>query len=185
MADRQQAVRVNLNNFYKKMDAAEASMTIASAEAVDELGQIGADEMRKVIRESESSFSSTKLQYGLGPAGRIRTGAMLRSVASRLRRGTSQIIVEVGYLRNYQDYFGYQDQGFLNVWKIVGYNPNLGYPTAPNAPNGFLFEKYSGSKTEGIFALREARQRMLDEAPRVMRKAEGRITRRINRGAKA
>lgn len=185
MANRQMTARVDLSNFYKTIDAAVAGTTISLAEAVDELGEIGAEKMRDVITNTESSFSSTKLQYGLGPAGRIRTGAMLRSVGSRLRRGTKQVIVEVGYLKNYQDYFGYQDQGFLNVWKLVGFNPNLGYPTAPNAPNGFLFDKYAGSQTKGIFALRDARQEIIDKAPRVVRKAEARIKRRTNRGVKA
>lgn len=183
MAPRKSA-RVNLNGFYKKMDATVAAQTMASAEAVDKLGQIGEDEMRRIIRTSESPFSQIKAAYGLGPVGRIRTGAMLRSVASRMRRGAKQISVEVGYLRSYQDYFGYQDQGFMNVWKMVGYNPNLGYPTAPNAPNGFLFDRVEPRKTEGIFALRDARQKMKDEAPRIMRIAERKIANRVNKGVK-
>jgi len=175
----QKTVRVDTDGVFTIVRLLEKELSVELAEAMDELGKVGEKEMRRIITNTPSHFSDTKRQYGIGPAGRIRTGAMLRSVGSRLRGGVKDLWVEVGYLRNYQDYFGYQDQGFMNVWKLVGFNPMLGKPTAPNAPDGFLFDRVPGRKTQGIFALRDARQKMVDERIRVFDKAMGRLEKKM------
>ena len=45
------------------------------------------------------------------PAGRIDSGAMLRDVAAEVRTGRT-VQTRVGWVHNYQDYYGAQDKGF-------------------------------------------------------------------------
>lgn len=181
MAKAPMTVRVDSDGMYTFTRVLEKELAVELAEGMDKLGKIGEEEMRRIITNTPSHFSDTKMQYGIGPKGRIRTGAMLRSVGSRLRGGVKDMWVEVGYLSNYQDYFGYQDQGFMNVWKLVGFNPMLGAPTAPNAPNGFLFDRVPGRLTKGIFALRDARQKMLDERDVVLNRVAARIVNKMKK----
>lgn len=173
--------RVDSTGMYTFTRVLEKEIGVELAEGMDRLGKIGEEEMRRIITNTESHFSDTKTQYGIGPAGRIRTGAMLRSVGSRLRGGVKELWVEVGYLSEYQDYFGYQDGGFMNVWKLVGFNPMLGQPTAPNAPDGFLFDRVPGRKTAGIFAVRGARQEMLDKRDIILRQVGIRIMNKMKK----
>lgn len=152
-------------------------------EAIDELGKVGEDEMRKKIERTPSEHSTTgvKRLLGFNQGGRIRTGDMYRSVSSRPRRGDKIYTTEVGYLKNQQDYYKYQENGFWQVWKFVRAIMRP-YSTAPNAPAGFLFEKKERRTwVKGIFALKDARQKIEDESPRVWAKVDRRIDRWLNK----
>lgn len=140
------------------------------AELMYEIGKFGEDSMRTTIATSGTPWSRfRKARWGIGKSGvgRIDTGAMYDSVGSRPRFGKNQYQVEVGYLKNKKPYFGMQDQGFTNIWTAI---PLQKFP---------LFKKRASPiRTEGMHALRDARQDMLDEAPRFARRLAVRMSRK-------
>jgi hypothetical protein len=153
-------------------------------QAIDDIGKVGAEEMRRIVkrRTSKHSRSGLKAKLGFSNKGRIRTGAMLDSIGHRPRRGNKLYQAEVGYLKDYQDYFKWQEIGFTNVWKFIG-QWNRPYSSAPNAPAGWMFKRLTtgAPKVQGLFALRDARQKMEEATEDIMDKAAARIDRRARR----
>ena len=149
-------------------------------QAMDEVGHVAEDAMRQKIERTSSKHarSGLKAKLGFAQGGRIRTGRMYKSVASRPRRGEKTYQVEVGYLRDKQDYFKWQEKGFTNVWKFFG-QWNRPYSTAPNAPAGWLFRRLrtGAPKVEGLFALRDARDKAENESSRIFAKAGRKLNR--------
>ena len=144
--------------------------------AMDDVAKIGEDVMRSKIEMTPSKYSKSGLKKKLGfnMPGRIRTGDMYRSVASRPRGRGKLFQVEVGYLRNPQEYFKFQEYGFTQVWKYL-FPWGKDISTAPNAPAGHLFKKAKPRHVQGIFAMRDARQAMDDAMPRIIAKAAKRM----------
>jgi hypothetical protein len=172
----------NLSKYLKTLDVEAREIFY---QGIDEIGKIGADEARRIIQTtgSKSSRSGLKAKLGFGAAGRIRTGNMYKSIGFRPRRGEKLYQAEVGYIRNYKDYYKYQERGFKNIWKFVR-QWNRPYSNAPNAPAGWKFERLSYSEAptvKGIFALRGARQKMSDSIPRIMQKVDKRISTRMGK----
>ncbi len=175
---RKESIYVDTTSLEKKIrEFSKKVETVVVGDAMEQLGQIGSDEMRNVIQTSDAPFGDIRRTYGVGKQGRIRSGKMLASVRHRLERGPKQTRVRVGWFGDkVEDYFGYQDQGFWNVWEYVGYEPRLRGGIGKNAPQGFIFKKADKPKwTQGIFALREARQKMLDEIPNVFARAKRKL----------
>lgn len=85
--------------------------------------------------------------------GRVTTGEMLRSVGARAEQGPSQSRAAFGWIRNVQDYFKYQENGFYHV--LAGY------------------------RIEPMFALRDARLDVVKKLPSLIKKYEKRITNRV------
>ena len=153
-------------------------------QAIDELGKVGEDVMRQKIERTGSKYarSGLKKKLGFSKPGRIRTGAMYKSVASRPRRGDKVYQVEVGYLKDYQEYFKWQEIGFTNIWKFFG-QWDRPYSTAPNAPVGWMFRRLrtGAPKVEGLFALKDARDKVDSESSKIFAKAGRRIERLANK----
>ena len=178
-------IRVDVTEGLKRLEKISKQITVSQfAEIMDELGQIGVESMQESIinpkPEHDAPFSSLARQLGVNKGnGRYRTGKMYNSVGSRFQVGAKTIKVIVGYLKGqFEDYFKYQDRGFWNKWKLVavgeGYNGRVS--SGPNAPRGLHFEPRANKKwTEGTFALRDARQKMVDAIPDVIQKAEKKI----------
>jgi len=145
--------------------------------AMDDLGKVGVEEMQKKIERtsSKSSRSGLKALLGFNAGGRIRTGDMYRSVAYRPRGRGKLYQVEVGYLRNFKDYFKYQETGFTQVWKYLFPWAKATGATAPNAPAGHLFKKVAPTKVAGIFAMRDARDKMNEAIEPIIRRAARRM----------
>lgn len=145
--------------------------------AMDDVAKIGEDVMRSKIEMTPSKYSRSGLKKKLGfnMPGRIRTGDMYRSVASRPRGRGKLFQVEVGYLRNPQEYFKWQEYGFTQVWKyLFPFSKNI--VTAPNAPAGHLFRRAANPRrVQGLFAMRDARQAMQDAMPNIVAKAAKRM----------
>ena len=145
--------------------------------AMDDVAKIGEDVMKSKIEMTPSAYSRSGLKAKLGfkNPGRIRTGDMYKSVASRPRGRGRLFQVEVGYLRNPQQYFKYQEYGFTQVWKYLFPWAKSSQSTAPNAPAGHLFRRVKPHWVKGIFALRDARQAMEDAMPGIIQKAAKRM----------
>jgi len=150
-------------------------------QGIDEIGKVGAEEMRRIVktRTSKSSRSGLKAKLGFSERGRIRTGRMLNSIGYRPRRGANLYQAEVGYLGDRQEYYKWQEKGFTNIWKFFG-EWNRPYSNAPNAPGGWRFKRLptGAPKVKGLFALRDARQKMEDATPAIMDKAWAKAMRR-------
>lgn len=185
----QMTVRVS-SDLYKWTKTLDKTLGQELAEGMAKLGKIGEEEMRRKIESSGTNYSRTRYSYGYGKSGRgrIDSGKMLDSVFSRLRPGPKSFELELGYIKGpKKPYYAMQDQGFKNVWKMVGTNFKLPYGTAPVAnvpgmsPRGFLMEKWAGRRTEGTHALREGRQEMIDRKKSVMNQVQRRIAKRMNK----
>ena len=181
-------VRVDATEALKHLERVAAYFqTYEFADAMQEVAKIGVESMQKSILSNENApFSSVARQLGVnkGP-GRYRTGKMYNSVGSRLQNGPKTFKVIVGYLKGtFEDYFKYQDRGFWNKCKLeaVGEAFNGRVSTGPNAPRGLHFKWRDKPKwTEGTYALRDARQNMIDSIPGVVKKFEKKIRRRASK----
>ena len=160
-------------------------------QAMAEIGKIGEEEMRRTIIGTDSSYarSGLKAKMGFPYSGRMRTGKMLQSAGSRPRGRGKLFQAEVGYIQGvYEKYFKFQEFGFYNIWKYFGRNVG-GASEGPNTPpGGFIMRRRKNSKShyvKGIFALRNAREKMEQSIPTVMNKLDRRIDRHLNRLSKA
>ena len=90
-----------LPQLQSKIGALPSALKAEGERVESEVAELGAEEMRDVILNSGTGWE--------GRQGRVDTGSMLESVASE---GNS-----FGWLRNYKEYFGMQDSGFVNLWK--------------------------------------------------------------------
>lgn len=170
------SVRISDDGMRKKMNSLPRQVGKEVQDILLELGKIGEEEIRRSIAVAPTPFAKVRHKYGLGsPRGRVRSGRMYWSVLSRLRSGPKRSEVEVGYLRGpKQDYYYYQDSGFMNKWRFVGFGAGT---YGPNAPRGFMFSGATARKTEGTHGLRNARELMLRERPRLFAQAKRRIAR--------
>ena len=125
---------------------------------LEEIGDASKEEMQRIIRDSESSWGRFRISAGLGGkgTGRYDTGEMHDSVTYVTEQAKDRISVRVGWVRNFQDYFGYQDSGFKNWYTLGGFLGNI--PWFRRMP--------SPIDQEGIHALRDSRMlavQLMDE----------------------
>lgn len=172
------SIKVNLNNFNNTVKKIEKITEYELKTSLKRLATIGEVEMRRTIRESGTPFSDFRASLGLGSRGRIRTGKMYNSVSSRVNIGPKQITAQVGWLKNVLPYFFFQENGFVNKWRFVGIGKRS---SGPNAPKFWRFKPSQPRQTEGMFALRNARQQMLDKVPSVIEQTKKNISRRLGR----
>lgn len=135
----------------KKQQQLEALMRALPNETkniLDEVGKESKEEMQRIIRESQSPFGAIRKSYGMGrSSGREDTGAMYDSVAYATEMAADRISVRVGWLYNFKEYFGFQENGFKQRWKLAGFmNGKFVFSWRANPVN-----------QEGIHALRDAR----------------------------
>ena len=154
------------------------------ADAMQEVADIGVKSMQDSIINPkpgrDAPFSSLARQLGVNKGqGRYRTGKMYNSVGSRLQNGPKVSQIVVGYIKGkFEDYFKFQDRGFWNKWELIAVGEGYrGRPSSgPNAPRGLHFGwRKKAIWTEGTFALRDAKQDMLDAMPKVIKKYEKKI----------
>lgn len=150
--------------------------------AIDELGKVGEKAMREKIERTPSDYSQSGLKalLGFSQGGRIKSGDMYKSVASRPRGKGKLYQAEVGYLKGYKKYFRFQERGFYNIWQFFGFSRS-GKSYGPNATGGAIFRRRQDLKehfVKGIFALKDARQKMEDNIIPIMNRAAARIDRR-------
>lgn len=177
----------NVSAIVKELDSVSREYFF---QGLDEVGKIGEEEMRRTIIGTDSKYSRSglKAKMGFPILGRVRTGAMYQAAGYRPRGAGKLFQAEVGYIRGaYQKYFKFQEFGFYNVWKYFKAFP--GAPGAPgaNIPPGHVMHKREDPRSyrvPGIFALRNAREKMENSLPYVMQKVDSRIDRRLNRLSK-
>jgi hypothetical protein len=177
--------RINVRGILAKPEIAADILKLESSLMAKELADLGAERMREYIQQRGTRFSSAAQSAGInrGP-GRIRTGNMYDSVDSRVESGNSRTLAAFGWLKNFEEYFGYQELGFRNIW-IAAYSSSGRLLSGPNTPvsNGPIVRKnpFGGyKKTPGMFALRDARADVDQATPKFAKKYRSRITRKMN-----
>lgn len=174
-------VRTDINKLFKKFDMSEDFVREEAKNLAEEIGELGSMEMKTNILASGTRFSQAARNAGInqGP-GRYRTGKMYKSVEYRVEAGPSRISAAFGWIRNFEDYFIYQELGFRNIF-IASYTGSGNLRVANGQP---VVRKnpYGGFKrTKGMFALRDATQSVQRELPRIARKYDQRLSRKINK----
>lgn len=162
-----QFVRVDITNALRKFENVGKEVQLANEEMQMELARAGQEKMKEFIETGGTGFRwkrphyakdsemSGSLRVGSIP-GRVNTGNMRNSVSVRFEGGQKRVSAAFGWIRNFEDYFGYQDNGFYHY--------------------------QADREVEGMFALRDARLYVAKELlPRLVRKYENRIARRSNK----
>lgn len=180
--------RINVSGILQRPGAAAKIIEEESRLMAEEVGRFGSERMKEYIRDRGTAFSRAAQAAGInkGP-GRIRTGKMYDSVDYRVEGGTSRVSSAFGWIRNFEQYFEYQELGFRNIF-IASYAGSSLRVAGSNAgrfirAGGPIVRKnpYGGYKnTPGMFALRDARADVQNEMPRIAKKYRTRITRRLN-----
>lgn len=144
--------KVEVSGVRKKINAINLDSINQLNISVEKLASDSADSMRGIIKTRGTAFSRFRQSLGVGSSGRVRSGHMLESVGFKIKKNNSGLTVNIGYTKDEQPYFIFQEKGFQNWWRFASF----GYGTfGPNAPQGFIFLKTNSIKTPGIFALRD------------------------------
>jgi hypothetical protein len=160
--DRRSSVYVVATQLYRRMESIEDVLTnVEFRNGIEHLGIIGEKTAKNKVISSGTAYSNIRQRYGLGGKGRVVTGRMLNAISYVIEKGTKQLRVRVGFIKENLDYFRLQEGGFWNVWKLQSFGRGT---HGPNANRGFTFVRTEGRKTQGMFALRDAREKMLDES---------------------
>jgi hypothetical protein len=141
-------------------------------ETLQDIARQGAEYMKELIATRSTGWGEFMRSQGLGHGeGRNRTGQMSRDVTYRAEVGPKKQYVRIGWIRNYEDYYGYQETGFRNfgVW-----NPPL-METQPYIGKTWQW-------TEGMFALFDTREYVKNITDIETRKMKRRIVSRMNKG---
>lgn len=171
------SARVDISGALRKLEFAQGVIQEESLKMAEEIAEFGEKEMKSNILASGTPFSQKARQAGInqGP-GRFRTGAMYNAVTSRVEAGGKIVRSAFGWLNDFQQYFIYQELGFKNKF-FANYGPGGNLLTTNGRPS--LKAAPFPRTTKGMFALRDARQTVLNERPRFVRKYEGIIKRRV------
>lgn len=158
--DRQFA-RVDVTDAIKGFQNVGRAVEQANEELQIELARAGRDKMKEFIETRGTGETWTRRRRAKGLQGRLRrgsypgrvnTGNMRDSVTVRFEGQGSRKAAAFGWIRNFEDYFGYQENGFYHV--------------------------YAGRRVRGMFALRDARRHVVTSVlPKLIRKYERRIAR--------
>lgn len=152
-------VSINSSGLTRRFNPVIKIVQEEKVKTINELAGIGERVIKEKILNSETGFSGVRQQYGVGSRGRVRSGRMLGSVGWKELGSRKMYSVALGYIKGFRaDYFYYQEYGFRNVWKFVKFNG--GSKSGPNAPEGFIFRRTSGKQTQGLFALRDAKDKV-------------------------
>jgi hypothetical protein len=172
--------RVEVRGVLSKPGVMKQILLDEAALMAGELADFGAERMREYIKQRGTAFSAAAASAGVnrGP-GRIRTGNMYNSVASRVESGGSKTLAAFGWLTNFEEYFQYQETGFRNRF-IAMYTPGGRLLTQGSKPI-VRRNPFGGYKnTPGMFALRDSRADVENQVPKAAQKYRSRITRKMN-----
>lgn len=163
MARGRRFARVDVSNALKGFEALGKASQIANSGLQIELAEEGRDKMKELIETggtgvswqrshyAKDSEKSGRLRGGSSP-GRVNTGNMRDSVSVRFEGQGSKKIGAFGWIRNFENYFGYQDNGFYHV--------------------------LAGRTVQGMHALRDSRRYVVNQVlPKLVRKYSNRLAR--------
>lgn len=146
---------VDLTGLSRKLDKLEQATKQELEELAAEAANYGADRMVEYIATRGTDNLWEKPWGGKVGSfiGRVTTGKMLNSVGARSESGPRQTRAAFGWIRNVEDYFKYQENGFYHVLSRINIEP--------------------------MFALRDARRDVVNRLPALINKYEKRIANRV------
>jgi len=157
--------RVDVTGMVRSLENVERAARLANEDLQIEAARAGQEKMVELIERrgvsvkwqrphyAKDSEKSGRLRTASFP-GRVNTGNMRDSVGVRFEGGDQRVTAAFGWIRNFEDYFGYQEEGFYHT--------------------------RAARRVPGMFALRDARRYVVKEVlPRLVKKYERRIARGI------
>jgi hypothetical protein len=174
------SLRLDSSNLEKTLQKLYNVMGSEAESTIDNIAKIGEDSMRSTILSSGTDWSAFRAANGYGSTGRVLTGQMLSSISSRIRNGTKQFLIEVGFIKGpREDYYKYQEYGIKkNKWRFVGFGMGS---SGPNASDGMHFAPSNPKPIQGMFALRDAKLDMQEVSARELSNAKRRIKSRMKK----
>ncbi len=169
-----------VTRFFDKINRATAAVSDELYDALQQLGRMGAADMRATIKYSGTPFSADAQAVGIneGP-GRIRTGRMFDSIdyTMHVTEGDrTRFYVSIGYIRDWASYFYFQEEGFLNKW---GASSPLRMD-ANGDPAGLAVKNMeSWQETEGTFAFLDAKDYVRSQRASVASQANRKLRNRL------
>jgi len=164
------SARVDFTGVYNILFETAVAAEDELRNTLDDIGRQGAEYMKGLIATRSTGWGEFMKSQGLGHgSGRNRTGQMSRDVTYRAEVGPKKQYVRVGWVNNYEDYYGYQETGFRNfgVWKP---------PLMETEP--FIGKTWKW--TEGMFALFDTRQYIKNIKGAEAAKMKTKIVNRMN-----
>ena len=110
-------------------------------------GEVGGNEMRRIIDVSTTDWGEYRMSQGRASAGRRETEAMYSSVGAKVVNGKAKW----GWITGTLNYFKYQENGTQTI--------------------------------AGMYALKDSRQKVLDELPRLVKNAKARMRYRARKNS--
>lgn len=155
MARGPQSSYIDVTNLAKKLDKLENALKEELQDLTTEAANYGADRMVEYIATRGTGNLWEKPWDGKAGSfiGRVTTGKMISSVGARSEQGPKQSRSAFGWIRNVEDYFKYQENGFYHWLSRINIEP--------------------------MFALRDARIDVVNKLPSLINKYEKRIARRV------
>jgi hypothetical protein len=152
---------IDVTRIIGKLDRSQTEISQEVEALTIEAANFGAERMREYIRTRGTNQRwarpwrgrKTGIYKTTSSPGRIDSGDMLNSVKIQIQAGEQQSRAAFGWLYNFEEYFRHQEYGF-NHW--------------------------IGVRVEGMFALRDARRDLSNEMPRLAKKYQNRIVKRLS-----
>jgi len=167
---------VNLSTINGMLDNLKAAVIAANHDIATQVTDIGEYEMKKIITISETNFGRLRISKNIGnSAGRDRSGKMFDDVQASVQKPRSKMIMgSFGWLRNWQPYYGLQENGFTEYWKTINFDKQT---------RTFIFGRRKIPKwINGIFSMRDARLMAIKQLPTITKNAKKRIITAVNSG---
>jgi hypothetical protein len=167
---------VNLDSINGLLDNLKSAIISANHDIANQVVDIGEYEMKRTITISETPFGNLRLSRNIGnSAGRDRSGKMFDDVTSAVQKKRSKMIMgSFGWLKNWEKYYGLQENGFTEYWKTIGFSQET---------KTFIFGRRDIPVwRSGIFSMRDARKTAINELPAINGKAKKRIVNAVMSG---
>jgi hypothetical protein len=173
--------KVDISKALAKLNLSETVLREESLKLAQEVAELGELEMKANILTSGTQFSDKARAAGInrGP-GRYRTGTMYNAVESRVEAGSRGVNAAFGWIRKFEEYFLYQEQGFRNRY-VSNYGPTGDIIVRGGGPSVRLLPFNISRPTVGMFALRDAGAEVQRQLPKFVARYRKNISRRVNR----
>jgi len=152
---------VDVTRSIKALDRSKTEISQEVEDLTIEAAKFGAEKMREYIQTKgakpqwANAWRGRKTgvyKTGSSP-GRVDSGDMLNAVSTKIKAGPKESRAAFGWVKEFEEYFRHQEYGF---------------------------DHWIGVRVDGMFAMRDARRDVVAELPKLARKYEKRIAKRIS-----
>ena len=152
---------VNALQFLKNIDRTISEVSQEAEDLTIEMAQLGEERMKYHIENGGTNEiwggywrgRKTGRSTNNGGPSRVDSGDMLKAVGKQIQAGPIESRASFGWVNNFEEYFRHQEYGFEHL--------------------------IAGRRVDGMFALRDARRDVVAAAPKIAKKYEKRIAKRL------